>query len=172
MSKQTGQVEPSKLMDSQDMPSCQITKNAKEPQADKADHTHKHGSIPRTWDQIHSQNMQHTHHTKAKPKVSSPDIVQSCNYRYQPTYIPLSNSDSPDNNPYYCFFRTSANNNSHSCSIDLRLLQLSIRRSTAIDRRIVLLFGLHAAVDLPLIATSLRGVAVDVLHDILAVCTV
>ena len=115
MSKQTGQVEPSKLMDSQDMPSCQITKNAKEPQADKADHTHKHGSIPRTWDQIHSQIIQHTHHTKAKPKVSSPDIVQSCNYRYQPKYRPLSNSESPDNNPYYCFFRTSANNNSHYC---------------------------------------------------------
>ena len=32
-----------------------------------------------------------------------------------PKYIPLSNPDSPDNNPYYCLFRTSDNNNSHYC---------------------------------------------------------
>ena len=52
--------------------------------------------------------------------------------------IAKSNSDSPDNNPYHCFFRTSDNNNSHQ----LRVASVSnqVSASRLLNAPIVLTF--------------------------------
>ena len=70
------------------------------------------------WSQVHSQ-ITFKSNPKIKPKVCSLDIVQSCNWvqlSNTKLNIAKSNSDSPDNNPYHCFFRTSDNNNSQNLS--------------------------------------------------------
>jgi len=40
---------------------------------------YKHELKPRTWNQVHSQ-ITFKSYPKVKPKVCSPDIVQSCNW--------------------------------------------------------------------------------------------
>ena len=116
VSKQNVQVETNELIDQDNTrhqfpdTSCQVS------------HTNcQNRSTSMNWNQepeikytvrSHSNHIPKSNRRFAHQTLFS--LATESNCQIQSKYI-LSNSESTDNNPYYCFFRTSANNNSHYC---------------------------------------------------------